>query len=226
MNHDLRELYENYTRRIRFDTYRYVGYPVILGHNKDDCFENILTNINSKSKYENLKGMTGISVNEGITFLRPMLYIPKEDIYDFANIHNMPYLYDSTPKWSARGRIRDTIVPVLNDWSENLIPSFFDLSDTMSSLTLILHKYIDSLLKHKIIIGKLITIFAYDPIPCDKLIWKTIIQRLQLNIPNPSTKSIDNFLSRYSKNHNIYAVLSKNLSVKINGSDIIFACID
>ena len=30
---------------------------VLLGHNKDDCFENILTNISNKSNYDNLSGM-------------------------------------------------------------------------------------------------------------------------------------------------------------------------
>ena len=30
---------------------------VFLGHNKDDCFENIITNIINKKNYENLSGM-------------------------------------------------------------------------------------------------------------------------------------------------------------------------
>ena len=59
MCNDLRDIYEAYTKKIRFNCYKkFDKHPiVILGHNKDDCFENILTNIAYNSKYDNLKGI-------------------------------------------------------------------------------------------------------------------------------------------------------------------------
>jgi len=66
---DLREIYEEYTKKIRYNSYKFkTNNPiVILGHNKDDCLENILTNITNNSKYENLKGM--LLVAENLIFL-------------------------------------------------------------------------------------------------------------------------------------------------------------
>ena len=45
-----RNMYEEVTREIRFQMYRKLGYPVILGHNFSDCEENILTNILKKKR--------------------------------------------------------------------------------------------------------------------------------------------------------------------------------
>ena len=52
-----REFYEKITKKIRFDMYRKFNSPIILGHNKDDCTENIFANIRKSRSYDNLMGM-------------------------------------------------------------------------------------------------------------------------------------------------------------------------
>ena len=131
-NNGLRDIYEDITKQIRFDMYNLVSDEntyVILGHNKDDCFENIITNINNKKNYDNLSGMNYLSYIENINIFRPMLDIPKSDIINYANNNNIPYLRDSTPKWSMRGKIRDNIRP---EFSNSMINSFFDLKEHCS----------------------------------------------------------------------------------------------
>jgi tRNA(Ile)-lysidine synthetase-like protein len=140
--YELRDLYESYTRDVRYSTYKTVNKnegcnllpQVILGHNKDDSFENIITNINHKNKYNNLSGMTAKSVQDGIEFIRPLLCTTKEDIMLFARSSNIPYLPNSTPVWSQRGQIRNNIVPCLDKWEPQFVPSLFILSNTMSDL--------------------------------------------------------------------------------------------
>ena len=108
MDYQLRDLYESYTRDIRYNSYikcdETYDNIVFLGHNHDDRFENIFTNIVSESHYENLCGMeydTNIKFKDGfIRFIRPMLNIIKKDIYSFANYLCIPHFKDSTPKWS------------------------------------------------------------------------------------------------------------------------------
>jgi tRNA(Ile)-lysidine synthetase-like protein len=139
----LREVYENYTKNIRFNSYK-KAYKlitrtdelplVILGHNKDDCFENILTNITYKNKYENLSGMELISTIDNIIFHRPLYNVNKEDIYKFAKNHNLPYLKNSTPSWSQRGKIRTSIIPVLEKWDKRVIDGLFSLTDVLKDL--------------------------------------------------------------------------------------------
>jgi tRNA(Ile)-lysidine synthetase-like protein len=225
MEHELRNTYEDYTRKIRYATYKHVGESsVVLGHNKDDCFENIITNINSFTKYENLYGMKKESNVDNINFIRPLIDVPKSAIYNFADSHSIPYLYDSTPSWSSRGKIRDKIVPVMNEWDKSLIPSFFKLTEHMAGLVDIMHVYLKPILNTKTNDGSTITISAIDPIPPYNLVWKTIIQ--ELSLPLPSKKSLDSFCDRYAAkpDEDIFVNFSKELSMKlIDGRHSIFS---
>lgn len=56
INND-RNFYENITKRIRFLSYEFLNRDIILGHNRDDCYENIITNIDKKRSFDNLLGM-------------------------------------------------------------------------------------------------------------------------------------------------------------------------
>ena len=144
LHNGLRDLYEEITKNIRYDMYRQNitndKTYVLLGHNKDDCFENILTNISNKSNYDNLTGMEILKEIDGIKIWRPLLCISKKHIIDYANINKIPYLYDSTPEWSVRGKIRDKIKPALLKLKNNedleedsILESFFELKEYISN---------------------------------------------------------------------------------------------
>ncbi len=142
MQYELRDLYESYTRDVRYQSYKSVIEPtksasppqVILGHNEDDCLENIMTNIAHQNKYDNLMGMTFSSEQDGINFIRPLLKTSKDNIIQFAKDNNIPFLPNSTPTWSQRGQIRNNIVPVLDKWDTRFVPALFELSKKMSEL--------------------------------------------------------------------------------------------
>jgi len=151
---DMRDIYESYTKKIRFNSYRSIYEEneipvVILGHNKDDCFENILTNIAYRNKYDNLKGIELKTTIEGIIFHRPLINTSKEDIYKFANYHNLPYLKNSTPDWCQRGKIRNSVVPVLNQWDTRIIDGLFNLTDVLRDLHINLNVMIEEFKEHK-----------------------------------------------------------------------------
>ena len=171
LHNGLRDLYEDITKNIRYDMYRLNikndSTYVLLGHNKDDCFENVLTNISNKSNYNNLCGMEVLKEIEGIMFWRPLLNVEKKHIIDYANSNSIPYLYDSTPSWSIRGKIRDNVKPSLLHLKNNegiednsVIDSFFYLRDYITNtqdifeeliITNLISKinYIDSDYTHK-----------------------------------------------------------------------------
>lgn len=122
----IRETYETYTKQVRMDTYCQVwkilgetSLPcVILGHHLDDGMENVLTNIMNCTKYDDLFGMTPCRLQDGIYILRPMMPISKEEILQFAQTNNIPYLKDSTVEWSARGKLRDVVFPAFSQWTD------------------------------------------------------------------------------------------------------------
>lgn len=118
---DLRTLYEDVTRRIRFSFYTWFKCPIILGHNLDDCYENIFQNLAKQIHFENLFGMSEIGQEQGVTTVRPMLRIPKKDIVAFADSVGIPHLVDSTPKWSQRGQMRDTLIPGIQTFDPHIL---------------------------------------------------------------------------------------------------------
>ena len=223
INISMREIYEDYTRKIRFNTYKAVYNNnidelidpiVILGHNKDDAFENILTNITYNCKYKNLKGMEEYSVCDDITFLRPLLNVPKNDIYKFAHKHNIPYVKNSTPEWSQRGKIRNNIVPVLDNWDKRVVPGLFNLSENIQDMYSIMESNVNIIVnKFRLNCNNFYEINLSENEFINylhKLIWKEIIYKL-FNC-YPSNKSLIALIERL----NLWLKQKKNTTIVIN----------
>ena len=108
-----RQFYEDMTRQLRFATYRAVGsiigvsVSVVLGHIQDDVVENIWTNIAHCQHLEDLKKMRGEEVQDGVRLVRPFLDVEKAAIYGASNALGIPYLKNTTPSWSNRGKFRE-----------------------------------------------------------------------------------------------------------------------
>lgn len=117
----MRTMYEEVTRNIRFSFYKHFGCPIILGHNKDDCFENAFSNLSKSIHFENLFGMKPVSMESDVFILRPMLSIEKKDIVTFAKKCCIPYLEDSTPAWSQRGKMRDGLIRYMDDFNPTIL---------------------------------------------------------------------------------------------------------
>ena len=121
-----RREYEEKTKNIRFSAYEDLNCRIVLGHNKDDLIENIITNI-CNNKLKQLGGMKKSSIINNVHIERPMLNISKQEIYDYAKRTNIPYLNDSTPAWSRRGKLRDSFVPIIKEIEPNFINGLHNL---------------------------------------------------------------------------------------------------
>ncbi|KAF4654061.1 hypothetical protein FOL47_010160 [Perkinsus chesapeaki] len=123
--------YEKKTRDIRFSMYAKAhklawaaaGLPegsrtqpvVVVGHHMDDVDENRLAEL-GKGNLLNINGMVmnadGTDDDEigNVCQVRPLLLSTrKEELIACASRHNIPYMVDSTPKWSRRGWIRGVL---------------------------------------------------------------------------------------------------------------------
>jgi tRNA(Ile)-lysidine synthase TilS/MesJ len=226
-NNGLRELYEVATKNIRFDMYKQVAqlfdnndYIVLLGHNKDDCFENIITNIGMKTNYNNLCGIEILSKINDIVFWRPLLNIRKNDIINYARWCNIPHLQDSTPKWSQRGKIRDNVLPSLEEINDDIVNSFFELKNRMSENESIVQTFvIKNLVKKFEYIDNMFTaIIPQDMLLNDINIWSSIFRTEQFNFKishkclKEFVKYIDKCLSKsdnktkFVLKHNIHVI--------------------
>lgn len=139
-----RDFYEDFTRNIRFDCYKNVSYntcngnhtdlPFILGHNRDDSLENVISNIKKERSYQNLFGMNAIGNEKDVTLFRPLLSVWKRDIIDFGQKFKVPFVYDSTPAWSERGKMRDILFPFLNQFDSRILDGLFSLSTNFKEI--------------------------------------------------------------------------------------------
>lgn len=207
----LRDLYENITREIRFDMYKKLSEMhspavIILGHNADDCLENIVTNICLKQNYHNLSGMNIDSDISGLQMLRPLLNVRKCDIIGFAIQMNIPFLKNSTPTWSARGKIRDNVLPALQGVHNDAAGSLLALKDYVQSMDVIAEEYF-----HTVILPKftqtekdLQASFSVNEIRCiaHLTIWQKIFTTYGIKVSHKAIIEFIAFIKRInSKKH-------------------------
>ena len=179
--------------------------------------------------------MNEYSIQDNIIFIRPLLNIYKNSIYLFAKSNNIPYLKNSTPIWSQRGKIRNTIIPVFNSWDNRSINGFFQLSNIVeelySTLNINVNIFINKFIIYKNIIEQKSQV-KYDyykiiinlsDLNLNKIFWKMVINKL-MNF-NLSNKSVINLIDRLKlwilkfEKHDINKItsiiISKNITFNI-----------
>ena len=218
---DLRDTYESYTKEVRFDMYRYCNsydkIPLImLGHNEGDCFENILTNIINQSHYEDLDGMLPYSIINNVCLLRPLLKTSKNEIYDYERSKNIPFLVNSTPAWSQRGKIRDNIVPVLNAYNINAIPSILHLSKEVKEIytmvgsfaAMYFSKFVNVLPNHYTYIMNI------NDLQTSSILWSGVLRHINMHISHKALSvlnlELEQFKCKFTTLENKY---SKRITV-------------
>lgn len=133
-----RALYEKYTRDIRFDLYKRVSeghIPVLLGHNRDDCFENIFTNIAKRQHYSNLKTMKSYQIDLfNVPIGRPFLNTNKADIVKLAQKIDLYHTRNSTPPWATRYKIRNHVMYNLSQQFPEFLLGMESLTDHLQDV--------------------------------------------------------------------------------------------
>ena len=209
-----RSFYETYTKNIRYDCYHNVSDIIILGHNLDDCMGNIINNIKKNINYENLKGMSILQEDNQLRIFRPLLDIKKDTILAFSQEHNLPFVYDSTSKECERGKIRDQMIPFLNQFDKNIYQGLIQLSNNYYEIYKIYEKVFPKItyptlsLSNPILIEQQ-SIFFFD-------YWKRVFSHVckTLHIPYIKNKSTHNFLRNIQRNKHIIIILSKHLYIQ------------
>jgi len=116
-----RDEYEKVAREIRYGTYLDVmkEFPAcrafLFGHHQGDLQENVISNMMKGCSLLELSGMTSESHVNGVNIWRPMLPYTKQVVFDFGHRYGVPYFLDTTPRWSTRGKMRNELMPLLED---------------------------------------------------------------------------------------------------------------
>lgn len=240
MEYDLRNIYETYTRDQRYQAYIKTAeemgwstnYSIVLGHNHDDCIENVFTNIASKSKWENLYGMAWESTvefkNNKLTFLRPFINVSKQDIYNYAQENKILFLWDSTPKWSQRGKIRDIVRPSLNEFNMELIPSLDTLVKTLQESIECVDQLVSVWIESSLNINsnKFIKIIPINKLIKTNIFWSKLLEKISIQISVKCLESLVLKLNQIENNFNLMQInkiekfqLNKNLQIKFKKNE-------
>ena len=207
-----REFYESITREIRFDSYKSLNGLVVLGHNLDDSLENIFSNIKKKQNYDNLFGMDIYSKEKDVHIARPLLKISKKQIIEFANEFYIPYTCDSTPSWSERGKLRDGLIPFMNNFDPSILLGLIELSSNYKEIYKIYNGILPSIEcneKYCLVYNKEIYILDY---------WKKIFTKIALhyNLEFIKNKALIHMIEQIKNNSLHRITLSKNMICQLD----------
>ncbi|MBR6510424.1 MAG: tRNA lysidine(34) synthetase TilS [Clostridia bacterium] len=101
-------------RKIRYEFLERVNIDkVATAHTASDNLETVIFNITRGS---GLGGVCGIPAKRDI-FIRPLIFCTREDIENYCEVNNIPYITDSTNLTDdyARNKIRHNVIPVLKE---------------------------------------------------------------------------------------------------------------
>lgn len=204
-----RQFYEEMTRDLRFMTYRAVGEMigepepcVLMGHIKDDVVENIWTNIAHCHHLTNLKKMAAEEVQLGVRIMRPFLTVEKDDIYSVSAEYAIPFLKNTTPSWSNRGKFREHFhKATLEQFGEGIDSKVIEFAEAIqkqaSLLNMLLYDPIyESFNENKV------NITTAVKAKLDAAAWLTIFEHIchkNLGVSRPSIKCVRDFCERLYK---------------------------
>ena len=209
-----RELYETMTRKIRFGMYKWMSAKILLGHNKDDCFENIITNIKRKQSYDNLRGMSELSHEDGVDILRPFLDVYKNELYDFAVQHKIPHLKTSTPVFCERGRIRNELIPKLNEYDSSFVENMFIMADHYASVYNTYNEVVKKIIADYNDNGY-IKVSNLNEVYFDVNLWRRVFDVL-MNV-RVSYKSLNNIVKRLKNKQYGKIIVNPRVSILFSG---------
>jgi tRNA(Ile)-lysidine synthase TilS/MesJ len=250
-----REFYEAATRELRFAAYRVVGKElletsqlppkVILGHIKDDLVENVWTNFAKGQHLDNLAKMEPQEEQLGVTLLRPLLAVSKDIIMDTSAFLGIPYLRNTTPSWSNRGKFREHFYAATQaQYGEQVDDVLLQTAQTLKAQAALIEKYLygriyktwvsdtssitvtDGSETHPLVPAGQLVVTADESEFLDTAGWHKVFEHIChkfLHISKPSIHAVKEFQRRLNSPVNPLKVnMKKDLQVIVDGSTITF----
>ena len=129
---------EKEARNIRYEFFdevvnKYKCKYLLTAHHGDDLIETILMRIGRGS---NLKGYSGFSIKSkrhNYELLKPLIYYTKEDIMNYINKNNIPYVVDNSNDKDeyTRNRYRHKVLPFLKEEDRNIHNKYIKFSELL-----------------------------------------------------------------------------------------------
>lgn len=233
-----RDFYEKMTRDIRFNLYKSVSkynnnknFSVYLGHIKDDVVENIWSNFSKGQHIFDLKKMKISTIQDGVKINRPFLNINKSTIFEIAHHCYIPYLKNTTPEWSNRGKFRNRFYEETHtQYGDSVDEKIIQVADTLSTVGNILDNLIyKPIYKSYNNAEKTIDVSRAIEAGLDVNGWLNVFENVChnfLQISKPSIHSIKQFVERLNKNNFTKQKNEMKFQIKSNLQVILYKIYD
>ena len=146
LNQKFERNFESEARSFRYDFFetlkdKYNAKYIITAHHGDDQIETILMRLTRGST---LSGYAGIKLEDG-HYLRPFLYVTKNDILKYAYHNKIKYYVDYTNKLNihTRNRYRHKILPFLKSEDAHIHKKYLKFSKELQDYDDFIHGYIE-----------------------------------------------------------------------------------
>ncbi len=131
---------EDYARKQRYKFFeklikKYKANYLLTAHHGDDLMETILMRIARGSNLDGFKGFNKVDERKNYKLYRPLIYVTKEEILNYVNKHNIPYVIDRTNSEDTytRNRFRKYVLPPLKKENKEIHKNFIKLSNTLEA---------------------------------------------------------------------------------------------
>ena len=127
---------------------KYNAKYLLTAHHGDDLIETILMRIVRGSSIDGYSGFDYTVDKGNYKILRPLVYLTKSDLYEYANENNIEYREDKTNQSDdyTRNRYRKYILPKLKEENKNVHMKFIKFSNELSNASKFINNYVDNLL--------------------------------------------------------------------------------
>ena len=127
---------------------KYNAKYLFTAHHGDDLIETILMRI---SRGSNLKGYSGFqteSIKNGITVIKPLIFVTKEDIQKYNEDNNIPFVSDKSNDTDdyTRNRYRHHVLPFLKKENKNIHLKYLKFSRELKKY----YDFVDSIVNEEI----------------------------------------------------------------------------
>lgn len=220
--------FHDQARKIRYNFFedlvkKYDANYLMTAHHGDDLIETILMRIVRGSTLKGYSGFEKIVDNGSYKIVRPLIFLTKDYIKEYDEVHNIPYVVDKSnfkDKYT-RNRYRMNVLPFLKKEDEKVHEKFLKYSETLEEYDRFINEEIKKTIK-KVYCDNKINIIEYKILDRDRLLQKKIISYILEGIYNKDlmvvndkhVKLIENLLSskranaRISLPHNIELIKS------------------
>lgn len=138
---------------------------LFTAHHGDDLIETVLMRLSRGSTLKGICGIESVSKRSFYTILRPLLYLDKENIYQYVKENNIPYVEDSSNQdiHYTRNRYRKEILPFLKRENPDIHRKFLAYSEELKEVLEYVNQASDKIYPEIVQNGKL-----------DYRLWKTL----------------------------------------------------